>query len=167
MSVLDVLIEEHLLLYKFIGYLKRDGDEERASERLRGDLLAFFCALNRHEEFEELVFGGPGGITGPDPEGFLDQHRRLADLRADILAALKGSEGAVPPDLGACIAALAARLREHFAWEEQVLWPLRTPGGPASEIDLENRASRELQLLTAEVEKYGIRLSEPSGSKKP
>lgn len=163
MSVLDVLIEEHLLLYRLVGYLQRAAVESRAPERLRGDLLAFFGALNRHEEFEEILFGGPGGITGPEPEGLFDQHRRLADIRAEILAALKRPEsGAAPgPGQGVLLAALAERLREHFAWEERVLWPLRTPAGPLAEVDLENRARAEILRLTAEAAEQGIRLAEP------
>ncbi|MDE2141887.1 MAG: hemerythrin domain-containing protein [Elusimicrobia bacterium] len=163
MSVLDVLIEEHLLLYRLVGYLQKGAVESRAPERLRGDLLAFFCALNRHEEFEEILFGGPGGVTGPEPDGLLGQHRRLAEIRAEIQAELKDPERMSAPGLGSRVVALAERLREHFAWEERVLWPLRTPSGPLAEVDLENRARAELLLLTAEAAQQGIRLSASVG----
>ena len=168
MKVVNLLIEEHVLLRRFIGQLRweePDGDEPSA--RLRADLLAFFCALSRHEEFKETVFGGSAvaaAAAGPIPEAMSEGRRRLTDLRAEILGALKSERGSSRSGLKKLVDALADHLRAQFDWEEEQLWPFyRSTRNPEAELALEERASAQLALLAAEVAAGGVWLSDSSG----
>ncbi|MFI5346458.1 MAG: hypothetical protein ACHQ51_08800 [Elusimicrobiota bacterium] len=168
MSVVSVLTEEHVLLLRFVGYLGWDEPEgAETPKRVRGDLLAFFCALDRHEEFEETIFGGPAGeagVLGRLTGVLSEEHRRLAGIRVEILEILRSARENTSPRLKPLVERLAAHLHAHFAWEEKSLWPRRPPSHSVDEeVDLENRARADLLLLSAEVASCGIHLADSAG----
>jgi hypothetical protein len=164
MSVLDVMKEEHALLLRFCAKLRwEEPSGAESPRRVRGDLLALFCALERHEEFENAVFAATGeGKAGPAraPESLLEEHDRLARLRVETVAAVKSADEEPPLGLKSRVDALAAHLRDHFRWEEDALWSRRAPrGDDESEAALENAARARLEGLRAEIQALGIGLT--------
>lgn len=158
MSLSDVLTQEHVLLRRFIGLLRWDEPEGGESPaRLSGDLLAFFCALKRHEEFEDIAFAGEVAQLHAD-------HRRLKKLDMRIIKLLEDARVGPSERLKPLVDSMAMRLRRHFAWEEKHFWPCyRLPGGSKAERSLEQRASASLKKLADEMETCGIRLSDSCG----
>ena len=161
MSVASVLAEERVLLLRFVGYLSwAEPEGGETAKRVSGDLLTFFCALDRHEEFERTIFGGSEAGAGL----LSAEHRRLARIRAEILEILRSSRQDTCSRLKPLVERLSAHLRAQFAWEEQNLWPRRPPPTGVTEgAHLENRARANLSRLSAEVASCGIYLSDSSG----
>jgi hypothetical protein len=148
MSVLEILTEEHVLLKRFIGEAGCAGAAgAEAPDRERSLLLAFFSALERHEDFEREVFD-----RRPGSERLAFDHRLLGDLRAEILRTLKAGRVERAPILKTLIDAFSVHLRAHLAWEEECLWPdYAPPTDPGAESALESHARGRLARLMEEV----------------
>ena len=168
MSVLDILTEEHVLLRRFIGRLQWEEPEgSETCARMRKDLLAFFCSLQRHEDFEGEIFRGldgaavdPGGLA----EELIAEHRKLLARRVEIFEALKNAREDSSAQLKPHVDALADHLRADFAWEEKHLWPHYRPSlNPGVERSLEREALPRLDRLEADMALCGILLSDSSG----
>ena len=168
MSVFSILTNEQLLLSRFVGLLSWDEPEGgETPARLRADLLVLFCALNNHEKFQEVVFGGL--IRGTENSRELTDelsvdYRRLEDLRAEIIKLLKSARTESIARLRPLVHSLAARLRVHFAWAQEHLWPRLGPSlGSEADLSLECRAADHMKKLAAEVASCGVHLSDSSG----
>ncbi|MFI0939277.1 nitroreductase/quinone reductase family protein [Streptomyces sp. NPDC021020] len=101
----------------------RDGDGAATGEALAVHCLAFCDALGTHHAAEDAVFPA-------FDEGFPHLAPVLARLRAEHrevaaeLTALRKATGEGGADLAGRLDALAARMEEHFAYEEEHLVPV-------------------------------------------
>ena len=169
MSVLSVLTEEHDLLTRFVKKLRWDEPvRQETAKRMHGDLLAFFCALERHEEFEDMIFAGPAGPAvepGRLKKELAAEHRRFSELRAEIVKALDAAQGKTLKPLKPRVDALTDHLTDYFRWEEERLWPCRRPSDdPAVEKAIEASARPRLDKLIDEVAACGVWLSDAPDS---
>jgi hypothetical protein len=167
MSVLRILGKEHVLLKRFAGYLAWEAPNRFVpGSRLQHDLLTLFCALDRHEDFEEEIYAsgqGTGGDASRLTEELSVDHELLAGLRREIIEALK-SVRADSPTVRAHLEALVLHLRSYFAWAEEHLWPLyRAPAGSGSDRPTQYRAVSRLRRLADEILSSGVYLTDSSG----
>ena len=168
MSVVSILTEEHILFLRFIGQISwetpRSGEK---CSRVRGSLLTLFSALKRHDELHELIFDAEG--AGPAERErlaglFIVERKCHADFRDEILDAMKCSRQSPCRGLIDLVGGLTARMRAHFRWEEENLWPCyRASDSPVAELELERRARLVLDQLRTEVVARGVWLNDSSG----
>jgi hypothetical protein len=166
MSVLSVLKDEHVLMLRFAGLLQWEEAEGLETwTKMHGELLALFCALERHEEFEDAVFAPPKGSSAPArfTEDLSAEHRRMMKLRDEVIEAVKNAGGLEPARARPLVDALAAHLRAQFKWEEEHLWPLYAATDPAGDRIHERNALSRLKELERSVLAAGVKLSDASG----
>ncbi|MBI3553395.1 MAG: hemerythrin domain-containing protein [Elusimicrobia bacterium] len=159
MSVLDTLSGEHAL---FVGLVKdlQNGlkyDEETARRLVRDVLLILLPALEKHEQIEDLVFGGaswPGRSTQRVAAELNKEHWRIALLRGELTELMKESSQCPFGRYQEKVMELAVKLHEHFLMEETRLWPrYRELAGRSVNRSLERRAQEQLKRLLREVER--------------
>lgn len=129
-TITDALRGEHAVIYRLLSHLEsvcEEGDLRR-TQILAGELEA---ALEDHARLEdELLFSSLDGVLPP--------HGPLAVMRAEheqiegLLASFPDLEDGVE----ACnnVRRLVAVARDHFAKEEQVLFPMAEQMLPAAQL---------------------------------
>lgn len=168
MSVVRLLTEEHILFLRFIGQISwetpRSGEK---CDRVRGSLLSLFTALKHHDELEELIFDASRAEPAQRERLaglFIVEKKCHADFRDEILDALKCARKSPCRGLSDRVGELVIRMRAHFKWEEENLWPCcRASDSPVAELELERRARLVLEQLKAEVVSRGVWLNDSSG----
>ncbi len=120
MKITDALLGEHAVIYPLLDELAR-GDFATAGEA-RGQARVLAAALESHAHLEDELLFEPleqhlGTGAGP-----LSVMRLEHDEIEAVLARLRESEE--PVEARTTATRLAALARDHFAKEEQVLFPL-------------------------------------------
>lgn len=129
-TITDALRGEHAVIYRLLSHVESACDEGdlRRTQILAGELEA---ALEAHARLEdELLFSSLDGVL--PPQGPLVVMRAEHEEIEGLLASFPGFENAVE----ACrsVQRLVAVARDHFAKEEQVLFPMAEQMLPAAQL---------------------------------
>jgi len=158
MKTIDHLREEHRMFEELLDSLDGwlESSEPLAPSHVEDVLRAFLQALQEHEAIERLIFEfAPGsrgdGVRPPKKKDLRREHEDLFEIKEELLFVLDNLSESSYPLLKKTIGSLADRLRSHFRFEEDELWPsvdesdgARPPKGVERDLRIREHQIRSL-----------------------
>ena len=120
-AITDALRGEHGVLYRLLDHLERE-TPAATLERAREQGACLAAALEAHAQLEdELLFGALAGVLDETSGPLVVMRQEHEAIERDLVALRTAGDVAAARQLAARLVGTA---RDHFAKEEQILFPL-------------------------------------------